>query len=225
MSLIDEALKRAELEAARRDGLRGGTYPWVPEQMPRRRRRWIAAAIAAVCVVVAAAGALWVLRRPAAPAAPVQSPKAKVQRSPAGELETVEVPPPPAGRPSLSTAREKEASAAGSAKESGPPGSPRDAARLRNTPPAEPRTANAPAQEKSGRGLADGKTYFGEVSVPDGAKIELGGIVFSESNPVALINDRVMGPGASVGEFTIVSIQPDRVEMKGRGITIFLALK
>jgi hypothetical protein len=38
MSLIDEALKRAELEAARRDGSRSGAYPWVPEHMPRKRR-------------------------------------------------------------------------------------------------------------------------------------------------------------------------------------------
>jgi hypothetical protein len=28
-----------------------------------------------------------------------------------------------------------------------------------------------------------------------------------------------------VEEFTIVSIQPDRVELRGRGITMFLALK
>jgi len=73
--------------------------------------------------------------------------------------------------------------------------------------------------------LADAKTYVGEVTVPDGAKIELGGIVFSETNPVALINGKVLGPGAVVEEFTIVSIQPDRVELRGRGITMFLVLK
>jgi hypothetical protein len=65
----------------------------------------------------------------------------------------------------------------------------------------------------------------GEVSIPDGGKIALEGIVFSETNPVALINGKVLPPGAVVEEFTIASIQPDRVEFKGRGITIFVALK
>ena len=59
MSLIDEALKRAELEAARRDGLRSGAYPWVPEHMPRRRRG--RGVFAAVVLFLAAIGIGWFL--------------------------------------------------------------------------------------------------------------------------------------------------------------------
>jgi hypothetical protein len=221
MSLIDEALKRAELEAARRDGLRGGAYPWVPEHMPKRRRRWAVAVAVVVLAGVAAGGVMWLARRPA----PVQSPRSKVQGSPSQKLETVEVAPPPVGLPSRESARADDAANAKAGKESRRPTPPFDTARARIAPAREPGSTSSPAESKASRGLADGKTYIGEVNVPDGGKIELGGIVYSESNPVALINDRVLPPGAVVEEFTIVSIKPDRVELNGRGVTIFVTLK
>jgi hypothetical protein len=221
MSLIDEALKRAELEAARRDGLRGGAYPWVPEHMPRRRRRWAVAVAVTVCAGVAAGGVMWLSRRPA----PVQGPKSKVQSSPSRPLETVEVAPPPVGLPSRDSARANDAANAKTGKESRRPTPPFDTARARVAPAREPGSTSAPAESKASRGLADGKTYIGEVNVPDGGKIELGGIVYSESNPVALINGKVLPPGGVVEEFTIVSIKPDRIELNGRGVTIFLTLK
>jgi hypothetical protein len=220
MSLIDEALKRAELEAARRDGLRGGAYPWVPEHMPRRRRRW-AAAVAVVVFAGVAAGVMWLSRRPA----PVQGPRSKVQSSASRPLETVEVAPPPVGLPSRESARADDAANAKAGKESRRPTPPFDTARARIAPAREPGSTSSSAESKAYRGLADGKTYIGEVNVPDGGKIELGGIVYSESSPVALINDKVLPPGAVVEEFTIVSIKPDRVELNGRGVTIFVTLK
>ena len=223
MSLIDEALKRAEIEAARRDGLKGGAYPWVPEQHTRRRRPWAVVAAVVITSGIVAVGVMWLSRRPA----PVQGPKSKVQSSPRQEVATVEVAPPPRGLPSRAPAGDREtASSKGSGESKRPaPKPPADAAHLRTAPPAEQRQAAATADGKAARGSADAKTYVGEVTVPDGAKIELGGIVFSETNPVALINGKVLGPGAVVEEFTIVSIQPDRVELRSRGITIFLALK
>jgi hypothetical protein len=221
MSLIDEALKRAELEAARRDGLRGGAYPWVPEHMPRRRRRWAVAVAVAVCAGAAAGGVMWLSRRPA----PVQGPKSKVQSSPSGLLETVEVAPPPVGLPSRDSARANDAANAKAGKEPRRPTPPFDTARARIAPAREPGSTSAPAESNASRGLADGKTYIGEVNVPEGGKIELGGIVYSESNPVALINGKVLPPGGVVEEFTIVSIKPDRVELNGRGVTIFVTLK
>ena len=215
MSLIDEALKRAELEAARRDGLRGGAYPWVPEHAPKRRRRWAVALAVVVCAVLVAGGAMWLQKRPA----PVQGPTSKVQNSPPSqELQTVEVAPPPRAQPSRITVEGSKAaiSKAIEVLERPAPKPPANAAHARTQPNAEPRPAAA---------AAEAKTYVGEATVPDGAKIELGGIVFSETNPVALINGKVLGVGAVVEEFTIVSIQPDRVELRGRGVTMFLALK
>jgi hypothetical protein len=221
MSLIDEALKRAELEAARRDGLRGGAYPWVPEHMPKRRRRWAFVVSVAIFAGVAAGGVMWLSRRPA----PVQSPISNVQSSPRRPLEMVEVAPPPVGLPSRDSARANDAANAKAGKDSRRPTPPFDTARARIAPAREPGSTGAPAESKASRGLSDGKTYIGEVNVPDGGKIELGGIVYSETNPVALINDKVLPPGGVVEEFTIVSIKPDRVELNGRGVTIFLTLK
>jgi hypothetical protein len=220
MSLIDEALKRAELEAARRDGLKGGAYPWVLEQHTGRRRPWAIVAGAVITAGIVAGAVLWLSRRPAhVTAAAVHGPQSKVQSSPPSEeLQTVVVAPPPRGFPSRVVAGdEKTVSPKVDVEPKRPsPKPPADAPRGRTAPEAEPRPAPL---------AMDTKTYVGEVTAPDGAKIELGGIVYSETNPVALINGKVLGPGAMVEEFTIVSIQPDRVELRGRGITMFLALK
>lgn len=215
MSLIDEALKRAELEAARRDGLRGGAYPWVPEHSTKQRRAWGVVAAVVITAGIVVGGVVWMSRRPA----PVQSPKSRVQSSPRSEeLQTVVVAPPPRGFASRVVAGDgKTVSPKVDVEPKRPsPKPPGDAPRGRTAPEAEPRPAPV---------AMDTKTYVGEVTAPDGAKIELGGIVYSETNPVALINGKVLGPGAMVEEFTIVSIQPDRVELRGRGITMFLALK
>jgi hypothetical protein len=228
VSLIDEALKRAELEAARRDGLRSGAYPWVPEHASRPRRRWITAAVVIVIAAAAGGGAWWLLRRPRAPmvqgqtaASKIQNPKSKI------DLETVEVPPPPVGQPSRVQARGPFDSPKGSEapqKMSYAPTAPPDVAEV-HAPAPQGRSDAAAESKPPVKKAAEGKTYIGEVKLPDGAKIELGGIVYSDANPVALINDHVLGPGAVVEEFEIVSIQPDRVELKGRGMTIFLKLK
>lgn len=224
MSLIDEALKRAELEAARRDGLRSGAYPWVPEHMPRRRRG--GGAIAAVVLVLAAIGIGWFLW-PRGAASVIQNPKSEIQNPPAPvpKLETVEVPPPPVGQPSRVLSRDREAANANVGNEAKRPAPPFDTARARIAPAKEPGSGSAPAGSKPARGPADGKTYAGEVTLPDGPKIALEGIVFSETNPVALINGKVLPPGGVVEEFTIVSIKPDRIELNGRGVTIFVTLK
>jgi len=223
MSLIDEALKRAELEAARRDGLRGGTYPWVMEGQPTKRRRWALVAAALAVVAAAAGGWLWLQR------GAVQSPRSgargQVSRVPSPVMETVEVPTPVVGLPSRSIARTESKPEATAARESKrrPPAA-NEAAREERAAAVSTSSRN-PAEDQPGIKVVDGRTYAGEVKVPDGGKIALEGIVYSESNPVALINGHVMPPGAVVEEFTIVSIKPDRVELKGRGITIFLALK
>ena len=224
MSLIDEALKRAELEAARRDGLRSGAYPWVPEHMPKGRTRWRVTLAVAACA--AAIGSGWLLwRRGEAPV--IQNPKSKIQNpSPSvPKLETVEVPPPPVGLPSRVLPRDREAANANVGPGTKRPTPPFDTARARIAPPKEPGSGSSAAESKPVRGLSDGRTYAGEVTLPDGPKIALEGIVFSETNPVALINGKVLPPGGVVEEFTIVSIKPDRVELNGRGVTVFVTLK
>jgi hypothetical protein len=79
----------------------------------------------------------------------------------------------------------------------------------------------APRRER----LVSGKTYAGSVVLAEGARIELGGIVWSETAPRALLNDRVMGVGAYVEGFTVVSIETERVELRKDDLTIFLSVK
>ena len=109
--------------------------------------------------------------------------------------------------------------------------------------PARPRPTRAPAATGDEAGitaapsaapeppaprpqtLAAGKTYAGSVLLPGGVKIELGGIVWSEVEPRALLNDRITGVGAWIEGFTVTKIEPERVALEKDGLTIFLALK
>jgi hypothetical protein len=71
---------------------------------------------------------------------------------------------------------------------------------------------------------AAARTYVGSLVAPGGARIELGGIVFSES-PVALLNGRVLSVGGFIEGLRIVAIEENRVELSGEGFTAFLTLK
>ena len=85
--------------------------------------------------------------------------------------------------------------------------------RHRRPPPGPPRT------------IADGRSYVGSVDLPGGGRIELGGIVWSEIEPRALLNDRIVGVGAYVEGFTVSKIEEDRVALEKDGVTIFISLK
>jgi len=71
----------------------------------------------------------------------------------------------------------------------------------------------------------DGGTYIGAVIAPDGARVELGGIVYSETNASALLNGRILPVGAVVEGMTITSIEENRVELSADGMTIHIALR
>ncbi len=90
---------------------------------------------------------------------------------------------------------------------------------------ASPSPSRSAGDEPTREAPAAAKTYVREFTVPGGGKIELGGIVFSETNPVALINGKVASPGSTVEGFTVVQIQADRVELRGNDRTIFLMVK
>jgi hypothetical protein len=86
----------------------------------------------------------------------------------------------------------------------------------RPAPPA--RTAETAAPE-------DGKIYVREAALPGGRKLELRGIAYSDTQPVVLINGKVLAPGEGVEGYTVVAIQPQRVELKGSSGTLYLALQ
>ena len=73
--------------------------------------------------------------------------------------------------------------------------------------------------------IANGRTYAGSVPLPNGEKIELGGIVWSETEPRALLNDRVLGTDSYVEGFRVAKIEEDRVALEKDGVTIYVSVK
>ena len=88
--------------------------------------------------------------------------------------------------------------------------------------PARPAPATPP---QGAVDLVDGQTYAGEVPVPGGGTVKLNGIVFSQNQPVAMLDGRVMGPGEVIQGFTIAAIEAGRVKLQGYGATVFVSPK
>lgn len=233
MSLIDEALKRAQAadqEASTPRPPRPWTPPPLPDRRPWRSRqlaRWlgralIVAALAGAGILVSTRGrrarlegkrvssAASLPAPPPPPSASVQPSQADAPGSPreAGGAVKVE-----AGSLRSRTQRERAGADVEMPAGYGAPGS--------SAPPAhDGQAAEAPPASPAR------KVYRGEAPAPGGGKIELGGIVYSEENPVALLNGRVLAPGGFVEGLTVARIEPDRVELRGNGgstiITIVL---
>ena len=216
MSLIDDALKRAQA-AGEGEAARPTSRPWIPTPLPdpgiaRRRAlvRWLGIAAAVVAV---AAAAVWLLRNEFSSGLPPL---------PAGDGRGV-------GRP-----------AAGALKSTPTPdalalATPIAVARVRATRPPREAAAGAIGEEPvsasptpvphAPQAIANGKTYAGAVTLPGGAKIELGGIVWSQTEPRALLNDRIAAVGAFIEGFSLTKIDENRVALEKDGVTIYISVK
>jgi len=225
VSLIDDALKRAQAADEAASG-KPAERPWIPTPMPdaglARRRAMIRALAIAVAVAAIAAAGFVVLRRVASPGSPVAAhdgqggarpAAAAVPRTSPTPLPVVvavatPVTPVPAEAP---TRRPRPTRAASS-----PPPS----------APAEEGAAPAPAPAPKPSGpTSSGRTYAGSVTLSGGAKIELGGIVWSETEPRALLNDRVLGVDSYVEGYRVAKIEEDRVALEKDGVTIYVTVK
>jgi hypothetical protein len=234
MSLIDQALRRAQ--AAQQDGAASLTArPWAPTPLPdrhRRRRRQTEWALCAILLLGTLVTIAFLLSRApgknrnrvagaSARTVPL-NPGAARGIAPAIPSPTIMsevfVNPPPR-RPE--TSRQWQASSPAVGEPAVSVASAHDA----GTPVSSDKNAQPPAEARSAAAISDVRTYAGEVSLPGGERIELGGIVFSETNPVALINGRVIGGGGGVEGFTLTEIQPDRVKLQRGDTTIWIRLK
>mgnify|MGYP007073188159 CR=1 FL=1 len=252
MSLINDALKRARTEASRQDAAsRGVDYRAVPAHS--RRSPWSAGQLAGWTVAAIAIGLLlWVTLRPAARDAsggpgevipetsgastaggvavpPASRPEAPAPPGPAsGEPALVEpaaaegVPPTAAEPPSVTTGplsgpvspadREPEA------------GAPATGAPTREAPEADPAASRGARAVVDGR-LVAGTTYVRRATSADGGSVELGGIAYSQERPIAVLNGAVVAPGDMIAGFTVVGIEPERVELEVDGVRIYLSLR
>jgi hypothetical protein len=222
VSLIDEALKRAQAAHQGKERPEAGARPWTPVPLPdptEARRRAGLRAAGVVALALAVAGAAWLLR-PAPKSVQLHQGKSEravrpdVPALPTPLAEVIVAPPsrPVSAKPTLGPAA------------AGLPAAPSKAAPSASFPSAAS-ASDAPGRPApSVAALVNGRTYVGSIALPEGAKIELGGIVYSDTNATALVNGRPLGTGAYVEGFTIVRIEAGRLELEGNGLTIFLAL-
>jgi hypothetical protein len=186
------------------------------------RGRAIRRLLGVLCVALAAAGAGYLLlRRPAAeemarttaaPASTARPADAAASSVAPTELPLVLVPTPPRPRRAAPSAGVAPQGAAAARAVEAP--APSAAVAAVPTPPPAP-----PPRPGSAR------TYAGGVTLPGGERIELGGIAWSEEEPRALLNDRIVAVGGFVAGYSVSKIDPDRVELQKDGMTIVLTVK
>jgi uncharacterized lipoprotein YbaY len=217
MSLIDDALKRAQA-AGDTDRSKPGDRPWIPTPMPdaglaRQRAlvRWLSIALAAA---VAFAAALIFIGRTVRQVTPL----------PAGRGPSEGRSAPAAAAPATPTLAEVIVPTPVVTARVRPTHAPRPASDTDAAAPASPEAAEEAPKPADGR-VAGARNYVGSVSLPGGAKIELGGIVWSETEPRALLNDRILAIGGYVEGFNVTKIEEGRVALEKDGVTIYLSVK
>lgn len=248
MSLIDEALKRAQ--AAQNDPARGGLPAHAPLPLPDRSRAQSRQAVRTLFLVllpaVLLAGVVAVLARrsdeaaqdreraaAAAPTAPptVHLPETEApERDPAGSLAapapidadlTWQAPSRAHRDPTPRDVFEEPVAA--------PRPPTRDPVSIVPVEAAAPMVASASPMivqsEQPRRPAARGKPVVRETVLASGARIVLDGIVFSEESPAAVINGRVVSAGSFVDGVEVVRIRQDRVELKDGATIIVVLLK
>ncbi|MFL6291551.1 MAG: hypothetical protein ACJ759_11715 [Thermoanaerobaculia bacterium] len=233
MSLIDEALRRARQEAARQDAAkRDEAYRHVPvlPPMASRRRSGVPPALigAAVALLVVAGIALGIhigdggrgsspeprpeSRSAEAPSAPAPAPEPPAERPVVMMEEIPEATPEPTPAPKPTPEPVVETPIPAPEPEPTPaPAAPEP------VPTPEPTPAPTPAPEI--------RTYVREIPLPEGGSLRLNGIAFSATQPVALINDKVLAKGESYQGFLVTDIQSNLVELRNNGTIVRVTLK
>ncbi len=249
MSLVSEALKKAEREAAARTAREQGLP--VPLDAPlqpyraRRSGRGSARSLGLISVVLGGAAAIAIavlLARPAPErTAPIKegTPESSASavapapaKTPAPAAAAREV-PPASGEPSPVAASSvpPASTAAPSASESIPAlASTHPLPKTASQPPpsapsaseSEPQKAASPPPAAAGGRARD---FYRRVDFADGTKLELGGIVYSEAAPFAYLNGRLVGIGELVEGYRIDRIERERVHLSGDAGEITLRLK
>ncbi len=254
MSLINEALKRARVEAARRDAsAKGVPASALPVYRPPRRRPWLApvAGFAAGLVAVAlAVGAFWLARKPlpaaaaevtAVSAVPASGETAVAAPAPAAVPRAAAVPPPQsrqdAGAPSTGNAGATGVPSTGNAGATG--GVPAAVRAVpAPAPPPPPATWSRQDGGTAGRsqtgasgagngasGVADGQTYFREVTLAGGTPIKVDFIVWSVTRPFAQINGQLLNPGQSAGDYTLLEVERERVQLESGSVRFWIRVR
>lgn len=251
MSLVSEALKKAEREAVARAARERGEIapverPLQPYRAPRRGGSWARAlALTGVAAGAAAVGlaAYFASRAPSdsAPAPPPSIPQAEgpapksPEPLPRAEPQRLEASPgalavePQEAKsqrsPEAETPRKAAAESPASSEipRHAAASAPQTPAPQASAPQAPEATVAAPRAAPPAR--RDTGTFLRSAEMPDGSRLELGGIVYSETNSFAYLNGRLVGVGEFVLGRRVARIDRNEVELAGSDGPIRLRLK
>jgi hypothetical protein len=232
MSLVNEALKRARTQAAMQQT---GNAPLAhlsrpvaqPKPMVSLPSVLVGAGIGCVLVGIVC-GVLFYqarshakLAEAAAMSAPVVPPRVSLPAPPPPVAVTV---PSPAKPTIVATVTEpKPDTKAASVPPPAPGASALAETTVAKSSPVAPAAApNPPPAPPSG--VVDGKVYLQTIDLPDAPKVKLDGIMWSDKNPLALINGITAAPGDDLGEVTVVAIEQKRVKLTAQGKEFFVRL-
>lgn len=245
MSLVSEALKKAEREAAARQARAQGMPeppPLQPFRTRPRRRRALAlgialGAFAALAIMGLLSSRPWRETPSAvapsgagvAPLAPSVSPGPPAPEAGGAPLDSARADQPSAPAPPNVSRTESH-----SPVERAPapaPGASRRPAPAPEAPPAEPveaaTTPTTPATAETAQETArpPANDFVRRAELPDGTVLVLGGIAYSESAPLAYLNGKLLAVGESIAGYRIERIARDRVELASDGRRITVRLK
>lgn len=203
MSLINDALRKARAEAARQRpadiALPFEPTPPLPAHPGRLR---IQIPLLAVALVVLLAVLLSVVaNRLLRPTLPSSSAAADARPLIAPIEPRLTLPPPPSPAAMLTTAEPAPA----------PPSS----------GPATPAELSLAPRRPL---LVEGRVYLQSLEVEGLPRLKLDGILWSEKNPLALINGVTAAPGDDLGDVLVVQVEPKRVKLRARDKDFFLRL-
>ncbi len=248
MSLVSDALKKAQRDAAAREARDKGLPPplAMPTQPFRARRRraaapWAAIASATLLVATAAGLFFWTksgervalpqAQREEAPekgkpavAAPAASPRPAVTPAPFGAAAAPATPSmeafQPVPAPATAPRTATAATPAPPSMEAFPTPSP--AATVSASPPAAAARAVAPPPAARGPEPA---TFVREATLADGTRLRLGGIAYSDAAPLAYLNGKLVGVGERVESCRVERIERGGVALDCPGAPVVLTLK
>lgn len=236
MSLVSEALKKAQREAARREGrekglpepLLTGAQPW----RARRASRVPLAVLLGVGLVALVGAALYFVggsrdgkARDERRSEKGDAESVAIVASPASAVTTAGVEPLPPPSSSSEAERTSVATATGATGDrSAPVAVPAPApaegvdaqSRTGNPAPAPapasaPAPANAPAPASGPASATRESIFVRSAKLASGAEVRLGGIAWSETAPLAYLNGRLLGVGEAVSGARVDRIERERV--------------
>ncbi len=227
MSLIIEALKRARDDAIRRQAASRG-LPLAPVPRMRGRSRWLSfallplAAALVVCIILL----VDLYSRIPEPAAPREEPSQTPSLLEAGEesatASSTEMEIPPTTAPVVESAPGDPVSASLQ---------PSPAPAVRSASPAtepiatQPTTPEPAAQSPTRANPREAREFVGQAELLGGQLVDLEGIAWSESEPFALLNGRVVGVGEFIRAYRVTEITRDQVTLEQGDDRVVLRLK